>query len=69
MPRPPNPPARARTTPTPQPQPGWKIVVSDGKARLTEKELTATVEELLRKLKANPRLRLTIQWTLEEGPQ
>ena len=46
-----------------------KIVVSDGKARLTEKELTATVEELLRKLKANPRLRLTIQWTLEEGPQ
>jgi hypothetical protein len=42
---------------------------SDGKARLTEKELAATIEELLRKLKENPRLRLSIQWTLEEGPE
>jgi len=43
--------------------------VSDGKTRLTDKEASATVEELLRKLKANPRYRLSIQWTFEEGPQ
>jgi len=51
------------------PTPGWKTVVSNGKARLTEAEASATVEELLRKLKANPRFRLSIQWTVEEGPQ
>ncbi len=57
------------TPPPPPPPPGWKIVGSDNKPRLTETELTTAVEELIRKLKANPRYRLSIQWTLEEGPQ
>jgi len=55
--------------PPPPPPPGWKVVVSDGKARLTETEATVAVEELLRTLKTNQRYRLSIQWTLEEGPQ
>jgi len=55
--------------PPPPPRPGWKIVNTDNKTRLTEKEATAAVEELLRKLKANARYRLSIQWTLEEGPE
>jgi hypothetical protein len=55
--------------PAPPPRPGWKVLGTNGKARLTEKELTATLDELLRKLKENPRLRLSIQWTLEEGPE
>jgi hypothetical protein len=66
---PPKQPSVPPVTPPPPPPPGWKIVGSDGKARLTEKELTATIEELLRMLKANPRYRLSIQWTLEEGPR
>ncbi len=63
-PKPPPPPP-----PPPPPQPGWKVVGNDSKTRLTEKEASATVEELLRKLKANQRYRLSIQWTLEEGPK
>ena len=55
--------------PKPPPDPKWKVVQSDGKPRLTEKEVSATAEELLRKLRENPRYRLSIQWTLEEGPQ
>jgi hypothetical protein len=55
-------------TPPPS-QPGWKIIGNESKTRLTEKEASATVEELIRKLKANQRYRLSIQWTLEEGPQ
>lgn len=53
----------------PPPSPGWKIIGNESKTRLTEKEASATVEELLRKLKANQRYRLSLQWTLEEGPQ
>lgn len=53
----------------PPPRPGWKIVNTDNKTRLTEKEATVAVEELLRKLKSSPRYRLSIQWTLEEGPE
>ena len=55
--------------PPPPPVPGWKVVSSDTKARLTEKEVLGAAEELVRKLRENPRYRLTIQWTLEEGPQ
>jgi hypothetical protein len=67
------------TTVTPQPPvvqpppkpsgPDWRMVQCDAKARLTEKELLGAAEELARKLRDNPRYRLTIQWTLEEGPQ
>ncbi|MBN9519352.1 hypothetical protein J0H58_12655 [bacterium] len=55
--------------PPPPSSPGWKAVQSDGKARLTEKELMAAAEELAVRLRENPRYRLTIQWTLEEGPK
>jgi hypothetical protein len=55
--------------PEPEPEPEWKIVVSDKKTRLPQKQAVATVDEILHKVKANPRYRLTIQWTLEEGPQ
>jgi len=60
------------TDPPPLPPPSdpkWKVVGTDKKTRLTEKELAGTAEELLRTLQENPRYRLTIQWTLEEGPQ
>ena len=54
----------------PPPSPGkWKIIGTESKTRLAEMEAAATVEELLRKLKANQHYRLSIQWTLEEGPQ
>ena len=54
----------------PQPSgPDWRIVLSDAKARLTEKELLGAAEEFARTLRENPRYRLTIRWTLEEGPQ
>jgi hypothetical protein len=60
---------RLLTPPGPQPtDPEWRVVVTDRKARMTEKELLGTAEELVRKLRENPRYRLTIQWTLEEGP-
>jgi hypothetical protein len=35
---------------------------------MTENEVLGTAEELVRKLRENPRYRLTMQWTLEEGP-
>ena len=57
---------------TPQPQPNapdWRIVESDVGFRLTEEGLTEVAEEFARKLRDNPRHRLTIRWTLEEGPQ
>ena len=56
--------------PGPQPtDPEWTVVLTDRKARMTEEEVLGTAEELVRKLRENPRYRLTMQWTLEEGPQ
>ena len=56
--------------PHPQPSgPDWRFVQRDVKARLSEKDLQGAAEELVRKLRENPRYRLTIQWTLEEGPK
>jgi hypothetical protein len=67
---PPGPVAVSPPAVTPPPaQPGWRPVQSDGKARMTEQELLAVAEELARQLRANPRHRLSIQWTLEEGPK
>jgi hypothetical protein len=48
--------------------PEWRIVQSDAEVRLTEEELAGVAEEFARKLRENHRRRLTIQWTLEEGP-
>jgi hypothetical protein len=62
------PPPISPPPPPPQPDPKWKVIETDRKARMTEKELLGIAEELIRKLRENPRYRLTIQWTLEEGP-
>lgn len=51
--------------PPPPPPPGWKVVARDGKARLTESEVSAAVEDLIRTLQAHPNYRLSLQWTLE----
>jgi hypothetical protein len=70
---PPKQPTVSTVSPQPsQPNPSgssWKIVQTDTKARLTEKDLLGAIEALTRKLRENPRYRLSIQWTLEEGPQ
>jgi hypothetical protein len=50
----------------PKPRPGWKQVGSGSKARLSHRESIAETEEILRKLEQNQKLRLTVQWTLEE---
>ena len=55
--------------PKPQPSgPDWRIVHSDAMTRLTEKDRLGAAEELVRKLRENPRYRITILWTLEEAP-
>ncbi len=65
-PKPPQPEPRP-----PQPGPGdktWTQVGSDRRERLTPADWGKTYEELSRKLEANPRYRLTVSWTIEEGP-
>ena len=51
---------------TPPPKPGWKHIDSDNKSRLTHDESISTAKKLLQQLEANSKLRLTVQWTLEE---
>ena len=46
--------------------PGWKWVATGTKARLTSQDLSATTNELLGKLEANPNYRVSLQWTIEE---
>jgi hypothetical protein len=63
------PPIPSVPKPGPQPtDPEWTVVLTDTKARMTENEVLGTAEELVRKLRENSRYRLTMQWTLEEGP-
>jgi hypothetical protein len=50
----------------PKPKPGWKAVGSGGKSRLSNSESISEARAILQKLEDNPRLRLTVQWTLEE---
>jgi hypothetical protein len=50
----------------PKPKPGWKPVGSGSKSRLGHTESVAEAESLVHKLQKNAKLRLTIQWTLEE---
>jgi hypothetical protein len=50
----------------PKPKPGWKPVGSGSKSRLSHSESVSETETLLQKLQQNEKLRLTIQWTLEE---
>ena len=61
-------------TPQPQPQPeperaakpGWRSVTTGTKEHLGRKELITMAEELGRELALNPKLRVTIEWTIEE---
>lgn len=50
----------------PKPKPGWKPVGSSSKSRLSHSESVSEAEALLQKLQQNEKLRLTIQWSLEE---
>ncbi len=50
----------------PKPRPGWKSVGSGGKARMSNAESISEARSILQKLEDNPKLRLTVQWTLEE---
>lgn len=53
----------------PKPKPGWKQVGTGGKARMSHNESIAETKAILHKLEENPKLRLTVQWTLEEESQ
>ena len=68
-PAPPVTPVPPVVPPPPPSGPDWRTVQGDAKSRLTDKELLGAAEELARKLRENPRYRITIHWTLEEGPQ
>ena len=50
----------------PKPKPGWKAIGSGSNSRLGHAESVSEAETLLQKLQQNTKLRLTIQWTLEE---
>ena len=45
---------------------GWKEVSSGNKTRLRHDEAIATTKEISEQLEKNPKLRLTMEWTLEE---
>ena len=48
------------------PHPSLKQVGSGSRSRLSHNESLSEAQELVQKLKQNPKLRLTIHWTLEE---
>jgi hypothetical protein len=48
------------------PKPGWKEVAKGSKSRLSHDESVLTTKGLTEQLENNPKLRLTIDWTLEE---
>lgn len=50
----------------PKPKPGWKQVGSGSKAGLKHGEAIDEVKSLLALLEANTKLRLSVQWSLEE---
>lgn len=52
----------------PPPPPGWKQVAKGSKSRLSHDESISTTKNLTEQLEKNPKLRLTINWTLEEQP-
>jgi hypothetical protein len=49
-----------------KPKPGWKQVNSGGKARMSNTESISETKSILESLEQNRKLRLTVQWTLEE---
>jgi hypothetical protein len=50
----------------PKPKPGLKQVGTGGKARMSNTESISETKSILEKLEHNAKLRLTVQWTLEE---
>jgi hypothetical protein len=50
----------------PRPTTGWRQVGSAKKERLRNAEAISETKSLLEKLEQNPKLRLTVQWNLEE---
>ena len=50
----------------PKAKPGWRQVGSATKSRLSNSESISETRALLQKLEQNPKLRLTVQWNLEE---
>jgi hypothetical protein len=50
----------------PKPKPGLKQVGTGGKARMSNSESILEAKSILQKLEQNSKLRLTVQWTLEE---
>ena len=50
----------------PKPKPGWKQFGTGSKARLSHDESVSEAKRLLETLEQNSKLRLTVQWTLEE---
>ena len=61
----PQPPVETQVEPSP-PTPGWRQVSSGSKTRLSHNESIATTKHLTQQLEENSKLRLTVQWTLEE---
>ena len=64
-PKPDEPPSPPAPPPSP-PRKGWKQVGTGSRARLDHNQSVAEAKSLVQKLEENPKLRLTIQWTLEE---
>ena len=52
--------------PPPPPKKGWKQVGTGSQSRLSHEESLTEAKGLIEKLEQNPKLRLTIHWTLEE---
>ena len=63
---PPKPKPDDPTPPPPPPKKGWKQVGTGSRSRLNHEESLSEAQGLVQKLEQNPRLRLTIHWTLEE---
>ncbi|XZE35695.1 hypothetical protein SH501x_001218 [Pirellulaceae bacterium SH501] len=47
----------------------FRQIISGGKARMSHADSLKETQEILRRLDENPKLRLTVQWTLEEESQ
>ena len=63
---PPKPPIVDPPLPPLPPKPGWREVAKGSKSRLSHDESVSTTMGLTQQLENNPKLRLTINWTLEE---
>lgn len=68
-PKPPRPEPVKHEPPKPGPDgTSWTPVGTGKRERLTPEDWSTTARQLLRDLESNPRHRLTVEWTIEEGP-